>query len=156
FGGGKRPGGVPKRLQSPPQLWPASCSPPGQGLNDAQADHLPSSDDGGFGRRLRVGARGGRPVMRAALPARYEALAPRSWQAANDPHSLVMVGGIETACLSRDALARTMLHDCLSTRSDARRQPKLVFASNGHIIATAARDPSFRAIFQQADIVHAD
>jgi exopolysaccharide biosynthesis WecB/TagA/CpsF family protein len=94
--------------------------------------------------------------MRAALPARYEAVAPRSWQAANDPHGRVMVGGIDTACLSRDALARTMLHDCLSARADAQRQPKLVFASNGHVIATAARDKIFRAIFQQADIVHAD
>jgi N-acetylglucosaminyldiphosphoundecaprenol N-acetyl-beta-D-mannosaminyltransferase len=94
--------------------------------------------------------------MRAALPARYEALAPRSWQAANDPHGRVLVGGIDTACLSRDALARTMLHDCLSARADGQRQPKLVFASNGHVIATAARDKSFRAVFQQADIVHAD
>lgn len=95
-------------------------------------------------------------MMHAALPARYEALAPRSWHAANDPYSQVMVGGIETVCLSRAALARAMLHDCLQARTDEQRQPKLVFASNGHVIATAARDESFRAVFQQADIVHAD
>jgi N-acetylglucosaminyldiphosphoundecaprenol N-acetyl-beta-D-mannosaminyltransferase len=94
--------------------------------------------------------------MRAALPARYEASAPSSWQAANDPYGQVMVGGIDTACLSRDALARAMLHDCLNARADKLRRPKLVFASNGHVIATLARDKSFRAVFGQADIVHAD
>jgi exopolysaccharide biosynthesis WecB/TagA/CpsF family protein len=94
--------------------------------------------------------------MRAALPARYEAFAPRSWQAANDPYGQVMVGGIDTACLSRDALARAMLHDCLNARADKQRRPKLVFASNGHVIATLARDKSFRAVFRQADMVHAD
>jgi exopolysaccharide biosynthesis WecB/TagA/CpsF family protein len=94
--------------------------------------------------------------MRAALPAHYEVSAPRSWQAANDPYSQVMVGGIDTVCLSRDALARAMLHDCLTARSDEQRLPKLVFASNGHVIATAARDETFRAVFRQADIVHAD
>jgi exopolysaccharide biosynthesis WecB/TagA/CpsF family protein len=95
-------------------------------------------------------------MMHAVLPARYEASAPKSLTAANDSYSRVMVGGIETVCLSRQALARTMLHDCLNARAGRQGPPKLVFASNGHVIATAARDKSFRAVFRQADIVHAD
>lgn len=96
-------------------------------------------------------------MMHAVLPARYEVAAPpKSLAAANDPYVQVMVGGIDTVCLSRDALARTMLHDCLDARSGAGRQPKLVFASNGHVIATVAQSRDFRAVFQQADLVHAD
>ena len=93
-------------------------------------------------------------MMHAVLPARYEASAPKSLAAANDPYVQVMVGGIDTVCLSRDALTRSMLHDCLDAR--AGRQPKLVFASNGHVIATVAQSQNFRAVFQQADLVHAD
>ena len=96
--------------------------------------------------------------MRAVsfLPARYEAPTPAAFRPANDSYSNVMVGGIATACLSRDALARMMLQDCESTRADIQRQPKLVFASNGHAIALAAKDPRFRATLEQADIIHAD
>ena len=95
-------------------------------------------------------------MMHAVLPARYEASAPKSLAAANDVYSRVMVGGIKTVCLSRAGLARAMLHDCLTARADEQRHPKLVFACNGHVIATAARDEAFRAVFKQADIVHAD
>lgn len=96
--------------------------------------------------------------MRAALsvPARYEALAPKVIQAANDSYSQVMVGGLSTVCLTRDGLARMMLQDCLDARAHHSRQPKLVFASNGHVIALAARDADFRAAFEQAEIIHAD
>jgi len=96
--------------------------------------------------------------MRAALsvPARYEASAPAALRPANDPYSKVMVGGIATACLSRDGLARMMLQDCMAARADNQRRPKLVFASNGHAIALAAKDAAFRSILEQADIIHAD
>ena len=61
-----------------------------------------------------------RAVMRAALslPARYEASAPRTLAAANDSYIEVMVGGLTTACLSRDGLARMMLQDCLDARAN--------------------------------------
>jgi len=97
-------------------------------------------------------------MSRAALslPAHYEALAPEALEAANDSYSEVMVGGITTACLSRDGLARMMLQDCLDARENPKRHPKLVFASNGHAIALAARDEAFRFTFEQADIIHAD
>jgi N-acetylglucosaminyldiphosphoundecaprenol N-acetyl-beta-D-mannosaminyltransferase len=96
--------------------------------------------------------------MRAALsiPAQYEAPAQSQLEAANDSYSEVTVGGINTACLSRDGLARMMLQDCLDARSNPHRQPKLVFASNGHAIALAAQDEAFRFTFEQADIIHAD
>jgi N-acetylglucosaminyldiphosphoundecaprenol N-acetyl-beta-D-mannosaminyltransferase len=96
--------------------------------------------------------------MRAApsLPARYEAPASPALEAANDSYAEVTVGGIVTACLSRDGLARMMLQDCLDARVHPGRRPKLVFASNGHAIALAAQDQAFRRTFEQADIVHAD
>jgi hypothetical protein len=65
--------------------------------------------------------------------------------AANDSYGEVRVGGLNTACLSRDGLARLMLQDCPNARADNRQRPKLVFASNGHTIALAARDEGFRA-----------
>ncbi len=97
-------------------------------------------------------------MSRAALslPEHYEALAPEALEAANDSYSEVTVGGIATACLSRDGLARMMLQDCLDARDNPQRHPKLVFASNGHAIALAAQDEAFRFTFEQADIIHAD
>ncbi len=91
-----------------------------------------------------------------SLPARYEVSAPRRPQAANDSYVEVTVGGLATACLSRDGLARMMLQDCLDARTNPCRRPKLVFASNGHTIALTARDDALRSAFDQADIIHAD
>jgi exopolysaccharide biosynthesis WecB/TagA/CpsF family protein len=95
--------------------------------------------------------------MRAlALPAAFQPPAAPGLVAANDAYIEVMVGGIATACLSRDDLARMMLRDCLAARENPDRRPKLVFASNGHAIALASQDAAFRATLQQADIIHAD
>ena len=91
-----------------------------------------------------------------SIPARFEAPATAAPQPANDAFGKVMVGGIATACLSRDALARMMLQDCMAAQAGSQRQPKLVFASNGHAIALAAQDPAFRKVLEQADIIHAD
>jgi N-acetylglucosaminyldiphosphoundecaprenol N-acetyl-beta-D-mannosaminyltransferase len=91
-----------------------------------------------------------------AIPARYEASGPQILDAANDSYNEVTVGGLPTACLSRDGLARMMLQDCLDARANPDRHPKLVFASNGHAIALAAQDEVFRFTFEQADIIHAD
>jgi len=68
----------------------------------------------------------------------------------------ILLGGLRTVCLGRAALAQRMLEDCLAARRAAVPRPRLVFASNGHAIALAARDPGFRALFAQADIIHAD
>jgi N-acetylglucosaminyldiphosphoundecaprenol N-acetyl-beta-D-mannosaminyltransferase len=75
---------------------------------------------------------------------------------ANNALANVSVGGLKTACLSRDGLARMLLTDCLAAREGKDSHPKLVFASNGHAIAMAAKDANFRAVFEQADLVHAD
>ena len=94
--------------------------------------------------------------MRAAADARRALQAPAGPQPANDPYVEVIVGGLRTACLTRGALARMMVQDCLAARQDRHRHPRLVFASNGHAIALAARDKAFRSVFEQADIIHAD
>ncbi|HEY4075963.1 MAG TPA: WecB/TagA/CpsF family glycosyltransferase [Rhizomicrobium sp.] len=92
----------------------------------------------------------------AVLPPAYAAPVTPVTAPANESYGEVMVGGLSTACLSRGGLARMMLHDCLDARASADSQPKLVFASNGHAIALAARDEAFRFVFKQADIIHAD
>lgn len=75
---------------------------------------------------------------------------------ANDSYGEVMVGGIKTARLSRDVLARTMLTDCFAARDIAGHNPKLVFAVNGHVIALTAHDAAFAGTFAKADLIHAD
>ncbi len=67
-----------------------------------------------------------------------------------------MVGGLKTACVSRQQLADIMVQDCLANRAAASRRPKLVFASNGHGIAFAGLYEKYRRYFDQADIIHAD
>ena len=106
-------------------------------------------DDPGAHARWKCCAQGTRSDARAlSIPAQYEAPAQPALEAANDSYSEVTVGGIATACLSRDGLARMMLQDCLDARSNPARQPKLVFASNGHAIALAAQDEAFRFTFE--------
>jgi exopolysaccharide biosynthesis WecB/TagA/CpsF family protein len=67
----------------------------------------------------------------------------------------VVVGGVKTACVSRQQLGRLMVGDCLAARG-GRRRPKLVFASNGHAVAMAGTSSTFRRTFESADLVHAD
>jgi exopolysaccharide biosynthesis WecB/TagA/CpsF family protein len=67
----------------------------------------------------------------------------------------ILVGGLRTACLSRRQLTSLMVGDCLAARG-GRRPPRLVFASNGHAIALAARDQQFNAHFEAASLIHAD
>ncbi|HXC55418.1 MAG TPA: WecB/TagA/CpsF family glycosyltransferase [Rhizomicrobium sp.] len=74
---------------------------------------------------------------------------------ANDPYAEVVVGGIKTACVSREQMAIVMVEDCFAARRRT-QAPKLIFASNGHAIAKAATDETFRRQFDAADLVHAD
>lgn len=74
---------------------------------------------------------------------------------ANDRYAESIVGGIRTACVTRAQLTELMVEDCLAAREGG-EAPKLVFASNGHAIAMAATDAKFRALFEAADLVHAD
>jgi len=67
----------------------------------------------------------------------------------------VNVGGVKTACVSRQQMTELMIGDCLAAR-EHERESKLIFASNGHAIAMCARDPEFRRQFEAASLVHAD
>jgi N-acetylglucosaminyldiphosphoundecaprenol N-acetyl-beta-D-mannosaminyltransferase len=67
----------------------------------------------------------------------------------------ILVGGIRTACLTRQQLTSLMVGDCLAARGGNRR-PKLVFASNGHAIALATANAQFRSHFGAANLIHAD
>ena len=95
-------------------------------------------------------------ALATQIPFQFEAPEPQGRVAANESYGEVMVGGLATACLSRDGMAQMMLLDCLEARNNPDRQPKLVFASNGHAIALAAQDEAFRFTISQADILHAD
>ena len=92
-----------------------------------------------------------------AIPAAFALpdVAEAPMVAANDAYGEISLGGIRTACLSRDGLARMMLSDCLEARR-TNASPKLVFAVNGHAVALAGHDRNFRDLFAEADIVHAD
>jgi N-acetylglucosaminyldiphosphoundecaprenol N-acetyl-beta-D-mannosaminyltransferase len=68
----------------------------------------------------------------------------------------VMVGGLKTACLSRDELMALMVEQCLAKRMTPSLPPKLVFAVNGHTLSLAATDEKFRDHNEAADIIHAD
>lgn len=67
----------------------------------------------------------------------------------------VLLGGIETARLTRKQLAHLMLADCLDRRG-RKLPPRLVFSSNGQGIAFAGSNPEFGAALDCADLVHAD
>ncbi|MBV9551023.1 MAG: WecB/TagA/CpsF family glycosyltransferase [Alphaproteobacteria bacterium] len=94
-------------------------------------------------------------MQMACLPARYEIFSPPK-AAANDGYAEILLGGLKTACLTRDELSRLMLVECMQARTKKTNPPKLIFASNGHAIALSAQDAAFRATFAEADLIHAD
>lgn len=95
-------------------------------------------------------------ALATPLPAAFAPQTTPALAAANESYGEILVGGLPTACIGRDGLAQMMLLDCLEARGNPLRQPKLVFATNGHAIALAAQDEAFRFTFEQADIIHAD
>jgi N-acetylglucosaminyldiphosphoundecaprenol N-acetyl-beta-D-mannosaminyltransferase len=68
----------------------------------------------------------------------------------------VVVGGLKTACVSRDQLMSLMVEHCLAKRVSRTLPAKLVFAVNGHSLSLAAGNTQFRRFHDFADIVHAD
>lgn len=89
---------------------------------------------------------------------RYWPAAPKAIHQRRDPDRIyneVLVGGIRTACIGREQMARLMVGDCLAARG-GRRKARLVFASNGHAISMMRNDGAFRQSFVKADLVHAD
>jgi len=94
-------------------------------------------------------------IQSPELPPQFEVhTAPA--HVANDGYAEIMLGGLKTACLTRDEMSRLMLADCLEARRTDIHPPKLVFASNGHAIALSAQDKNFAATFAMADIIHSD
>jgi len=94
--------------------------------------------------------------MRAIPTAAAAGGAPRTTRLPRKSYREVIIGGLKTACVSRDELTALMIDDCTAARADSRRLPKLVFASNGHVVSLAGRDAAFRRLHDFADIIHAD
>ena len=94
--------------------------------------------------------------MRATQTSVQTPAAPLDSRAPRKTYREAIVGGLKTACLSRGELSALMVGDCFAARSNPRRLPKLVFASNGHVVSLAASDAEFRRLNEFADIIHAD
>jgi N-acetylglucosaminyldiphosphoundecaprenol N-acetyl-beta-D-mannosaminyltransferase len=94
--------------------------------------------------------------MRATHASAQTAAASPALRASRKSYRETIVGGLKTVCLSRSQLASLMVDDCFAARSNPRRLPKLVFASNGHVVSLAASDAEFRRLNEFADIIHAD
>lgn len=71
-------------------------------------------------------------------------------------HPRVLVGGLETARLSRKDMVAQMVADCANARVAANYRPRLVFTVNGHSVALAATSTPFHNLLDAADILHAD
>jgi N-acetylglucosaminyldiphosphoundecaprenol N-acetyl-beta-D-mannosaminyltransferase len=94
-------------------------------------------------------------AARAYTAPRSDTPVARERRGAHRTYREILVGGIRTACLSRQQLTALMTGDCIAARGGKRR-PKLVFASNGHAIALAATNAQFRRYFESANLIHAD
>lgn len=66
----------------------------------------------------------------------------------------ILLGDIKVGVLTRRDWAARIVDHCRYRAPGA--QPLTVFAANGQVIALAAREPAFRAVFGQADAVTAD
>lgn len=66
----------------------------------------------------------------------------------------VKVGGIKTARLSRQGLVRVIATEIETHKTQS--PPKLLFDVNGHALALAIMDRSYRDDMNKADIIHAD
>ncbi|WP_426313113.1 WecB/TagA/CpsF family glycosyltransferase [Methylobacterium fujisawaense] len=70
--------------------------------------------------------------------------------------SLIRVGGIPTAVLSRKQLARRMDEDCRLASLGHLVEPRIIVASNGSVIARFHVNNNFRKLISKASIVDAD
>lgn len=68
----------------------------------------------------------------------------------------VVIGGIPTARVTRVGLAEIMAEDCKAAAAGLLSRPRIVISSNGSVIARYHRDPEFRRLVSNADIVDAD
>jgi N-acetylglucosaminyldiphosphoundecaprenol N-acetyl-beta-D-mannosaminyltransferase len=74
----------------------------------------------------------------------------------DDGLARVSIGGIPTLRITRADLARQMAADVEAARAGTLALPKVVVSSNGAVIARYHREPTFRALLDQADMIDAD
>lgn len=72
------------------------------------------------------------------------------------PRDTLSIGGIKTVRLTRAELADCLLGDIGLARAGQLPLPRLVFSSNGSVIAAYHRDQSYRYIMDRADLIDAD
>lgn len=68
----------------------------------------------------------------------------------------VNVGGIQTACVSREELAQLVGNICSASEKNQSIVPFVIFSNNGHAISIYNSDKEAREQMDQADLVHAD
>ena len=74
----------------------------------------------------------------------------------NEPR-FVTIGGIRIVAADRGRAARMMVDEWHRNRAlNYQSLPKLSFSANGQVLALYGRDPSYRALIDQADFVDAD
>lgn len=66
----------------------------------------------------------------------------------------IRLGGLAIAVSTRDEAAKYLVHSALHRRAGAK--PLFVTSANGQVLSMCARDPEIRALFDQADLIHAD
>lgn len=71
-----------------------------------------------------------------------------------DPETLP-IGGLPIAVVSLEEAAEAMALEALRARGTG-RVPRFITSANGQVIALCAKDPSVRALFDRADLIHAD
>jgi N-acetylglucosaminyldiphosphoundecaprenol N-acetyl-beta-D-mannosaminyltransferase len=94
-----------------------------------------------------------RPALRGAALGAPMAHAPEALPVGP---GLVLVGGIPTVRATRSELADQMAADAARARQGELPVPRIVVSSNGSVIAAFHRDPDFRALLLQADLIDAD
>lgn len=74
-----------------------------------------------------------------------------------DPVPTTRLAGLDIVCLSREELARQLVHDYRIQKSSSRPLPaKLVFSVNGQGLALTATEPGYKGLMHRADYLHAD
>jgi exopolysaccharide biosynthesis WecB/TagA/CpsF family protein len=66
------------------------------------------------------------------------------------------IGGLTTTLVTRRELAEMMVFDTRRARAGDLKQPHIVIASNGSVIARYHADPEYRALVEAADIIDPD
>ena len=67
----------------------------------------------------------------------------------------VRIGGLPIAVIDRAQSARYMTDIALSRRGK-NHPPLIITSANGQVVSACAQDPSIRALFAAADLIHAD